>query len=81
MEDIADNVIPCITNVAPGVKNGTLKFVEKHAVITYIDILTRVSDNLLPAVQKAVDDKDGTVRDNAIHCMGILKGRLGDSIM
>ena len=50
MEDIAEQVIPCITNVAPGVKNGTLKFIEKHALITYIDILTRVSDNLLPAV-------------------------------
>lgn len=28
-----------------------------------------------------MDDKDGTVRDNALHCMGILKGRLGDGIM
>jgi hypothetical protein len=28
-----------------------------------------------------MDDKDGTVRDNALHCMGILKGRLDDSIM
>ena len=50
-------------------------------VITYIDVLKRVSDTLLPAVQKVVDDKDGTVRDNAIHCMGLLKGRLGDDIM
>jgi hypothetical protein len=30
---------------------------------------------------KAVDDKDGAVRETAMHCMGILKGRLGDSIM
>lgn len=81
MEDIAEQVIPCITNVAPGVKNGTIKFVEKHAIITYIDVLQRVSDALLPAMQKAMDDKDGTVRDNALHCMGILKGRLDDGIM
>lgn len=81
MEQIAEQTIPCITNVAPGVKIGTLKFVEKHVVITYIDILKRVSDTLLPAVKKVMDDKDGTVRDNALHCMGILKGRLDEGIM
>lgn len=56
-------MIPCITNVAPGVKLGTIKFVEKHIVVTYIDVLKRVSDTLLPAMAKVVDDKDGTVRD------------------
>ena len=30
---------------------------------------------------KAVEDKDGTVRDAALHCMGILKGRLTESVM
>lgn len=30
---------------------------------------------------KAMDDKDGGVRDLALHCMGILKGRLGESVM
>lgn len=74
-------MIPCITNVAPGVKNGTIKFVEKMIVITYIDVLKRVSDALLPAIAKVVEDKDGTVRDNAIHCMGLLKGRLGEDLM
>ena len=39
MEDISEQVIPCITNVAPGVKNGTIKLVEKHCLITYIDVL------------------------------------------
>lgn len=81
MEDISEQVIPCITNVAPGVKNGTIKFIEKHVVITYIDILQRVSDNLLPAIAKVMDDKDGTVRENALHCMGILKGRLGEGML
>jgi hypothetical protein len=31
-------------------------------------------------MSKAVDDKDGTVRQNALHCMGILKARCGDKI-
>lgn len=79
--DISEQIIPCITNVAPGVKIGTIKFVEKLVIITYIDVLQKVSDELLPAIKKVMDDKDGTVRDNALHCMGILKGRLGDSIM
>jgi len=29
---------------------------------------------------KAIDDKDGGVRDAALHCFGILKGRLGETI-
>lgn len=32
----------------------------------------------MAAVAKATDDKDGGVRDTALHCMGILKGRLTD---
>ena len=73
-------MVPCITNVAPGVKNGTIKYVEKIALITYIDVLQRVADQLLPAMAKVIDDKDGTVRQNALHCMGILKARCGDKI-
>ena len=38
-EEIAPEVVPCIANNAPGVKTGTLKFVEKIAVVTYIDKL------------------------------------------
>ena len=39
LEELREEYIPLITNVAPGVKNGTLKFVEKAAVVSYIDIL------------------------------------------
>ena len=28
---------------------------------------------------KAIDDKDGQVRDTALHCVGILKGRYGEA--
>jgi len=34
----------------------------------------------MPAMVKAIDDKDGTVRDAALHCMGILKGRYGETV-
>ena len=81
MEEVKEGMIPCITNVAPGVKDGTIKFVEQAAQVTFIDVLQRVADELLPAMVKAIDDKDGTVRESALHCMGILKGRLGDSVM
>jgi hypothetical protein len=30
---------------------------------------------------KVIDDKDGGVRDAALNCMGVLKGRLGESVM
>jgi len=81
IDEVREEMIPCITNVAPGVKDGTIKFVEKAALVTFIDVLQRIADDLLPAMVKAIDDKDGTVRESALHCMGILKGRLGDSVM
>lgn len=81
MEFVAEEVIPKINDPAPGVKAGTIKFVEAACQITYIDVLQRIEKELLPAMVKAIDDKDGTVRDYALHCMGILKGRLGESVM
>ena len=30
---------------------------------------------------KAVEDKDSGVRDAALHCVGILKGRYGEAVM
>ena len=79
--DVSEQVIPCITNVAPGVKTGTLKFVEKAVVVTYVDVLERAADEYLPAIAKVMEDKDGGVRDTALHCMGLLKGRLKDAII
>lgn len=81
MEAIAEEFIPMLTNVAPGVKILTVKFVETACQVTYIDVLQRIQNDLLPAMAKAMDDKDGGVRDLALHCMGILKGRLGESVM
>lgn len=81
LEAVAEEVIPKINDTAPGVKSGTIKFVEASCQITYIDVLQRISNELLPAMVKVMDDKDGGVRDLALHCMGILKGRLGESVM
>jgi hypothetical protein len=30
---------------------------------------------------KAIEDKDSRVRDAALHCVGILKGRYGEAVM
>jgi len=81
LEDLAPEFIPMITNIAPGVKNGTIKWLEKAAQVTFIDVLQRIMGELMPAMSKAIEDKDGTVRDSALHCMGILKGRYGEAVM
>ena len=39
LAELGPEYIPSITDVAPGVKTGTLKFIEKAAIITYIDKL------------------------------------------
>jgi hypothetical protein len=48
---------------------------------TYIDILQRISGDLLEILMKLSDDSDGDVRNQALIVLGILKGRLGDSAM
>jgi hypothetical protein len=80
LEAVGEEVIPRITDPAPGVKLGTIKFVEAACQVTYIDVLQRIQNELLPAILKVIEDKDGGVRDAALHCMGILKGRLGESV-
>ena len=66
LDFLKEEVIPCITNIAPGTKAGTIKWVEKAAKVTYIDVLKNVSGELGPAIAKAVEDKDGTVREAAL---------------
>jgi hypothetical protein len=80
MEFVAEEIIPLITNVAPGVKLGTIKYVEQAAIVNYIDVLQRIERDLMPVMVKAIEDKDGAVREAALHCMGILKGRYGESV-
>lgn len=78
LDDLRDEVIPLISNVAPGVKTGIIKFIEQAVLVTYIDVLKNVSDDYLKALAVAMEDKDGGVRDTALHCMGIFKGRIAD---
>lgn len=67
-------------NVAPGVKIGTLKFLGKFVLVTYIDVLKRAAPDLLPNIVKVLDDKDSTVRDQACHVMGLMKARLPEAM-
>lgn len=76
LEELLDEVKPLITNIAPGVKTGVLKFIEQAVQVTYIDVLKKIADEYLQAVAKTMEDKDGGVRDQALHCMGIFKGRI-----
>lgn len=78
LEDLRDEVIPLISNVAPGVKTGVLKFIEQAVLVTYIDVLKNISDDYMKALSVVMEDKDGGVRDTALHCMGIFKGRMAE---
>ena len=66
MDAVKEEFVPCITNVAPGTRAGTIKWVEKAAKVTYIDVLKNATPELGPAIAKAVEDKDGTVREAAL---------------
>lgn len=81
LEELTEQLVPCITHNAPGVKLGTIKFVEKATFVTYIDILKNCQGEILPAIAKVVDDKDPGVRQAALHCVGVMVGRLGDDVV
>lgn len=80
LQEICEEIVASIKHVAPAVKTGAIKFVEQIAQVTYIDVLQNSQAELLPAMVKAIEDKDGAVRELALHCMGILKGRLTESV-
>jgi hypothetical protein len=42
LEAISEDFVPLISNVAPGVKAITIKFVEAACQVTYIDVLQRI---------------------------------------
>ena len=44
LQDVIEEVVPCITNTAPGVRTGAIRYVETIAKVTYIDILQNVQD-------------------------------------
>jgi len=46
--------------------------------VTYIDVLKKAIPDVMPALKKCLEHKDGGVRDSTMHCIGILKGRLGE---
>lgn len=55
--------------------------VEKLALKTYIDVLQRSANEIVPVLMKVSEDKEGEVRDAALNTLGIFKGRLGESTM
>lgn len=81
LEEMKDEIVPCIKNVAPGVKIGTLKFVDKIVTVTYIDVLKRCAEDYLTAIKATLDDKDGNVRETACHCMGTFKARVPEAMI
>ena len=42
LEQIKEDIVVGLTNEAPLVKLGTIKFLEKAALITYIDVFQRI---------------------------------------
>jgi hypothetical protein len=81
MEAIASDIAAGISDKAPTVKKNVCAYLEKLAQVTYIDVLQRCSNELILALMKSSDDMAGDVRDAALSCIGIFKGRLGESSM
>jgi len=74
-------IFKCLTNISPSVRHGTVRFIEKLSRTTQIDMLNRITPELVPKLVGLIKDKDQATRDLTFHCIGIIKGRLGDDQM
>jgi cytoskeleton-associated protein 5 len=81
MEPLVTDIAAAIIHKAPTVKKNICVYLEKLAQVTYIDVLQRCSNELILALMKSSEDMAGDVRDAALSCIGIFKGRLGESSM
>lgn len=81
MDNIVSELTTALQDKAPTVKKNTCVVIEKMALMTYIDVLQRCSPDIISALMKLSEDKEGEVRDAALNTLGIFKGRLGESAM
>jgi hypothetical protein len=76
-----DGISIGLINLTPSVRHGTVRFIEKLTRNTPIDLLNQITSDLMPILVKLIKDKDQGIRDATLHCIGILKGKIGDDQM
>lgn len=76
-----ENVIPALSDKNPNVVKYTCKFIEEGVKSTYIDDLSDIKNQLIPALTSNTNHSDSEVRDAILECLGLLKGRLGEAIV
>ena len=62
-------------------KEKICNLIEKTILKTYITPLRKISKNLGEILYKVTDDASSEVRDSALHCLGVLKFRIGDAAL
>ena len=65
----------------PKVKQQTALFLERSIQTTYIDPLKNVGKEVGAMLMKVTEDSNAEARDAALSCLGVLKGRLGESML
>lgn len=68
---------PFFKDISPEVRKQFMIFLERTILVTYIDRLNIVQNDVLSCVNAATEDKVVEVRDQALKLMGVLQGRLG----
>lgn len=80
LEDAIDQLRSALTNDKATVqsKEKICVLIEKIILKTYITQLRKLSKNIGEMLFKITDDPSSEVRDAALHCLGVLKFRIGD---
>jgi len=80
LADIVFEVKAGLVDKAPSTKKNTANFLEKAIAVTYIDVLEGTLDEVVPKLIENANDSNGEVRDAALNCLGILKGRCSEKM-
>lgn len=81
IENISSEIVASLSDKSPLVKRQVCLYLEKAAQKTFIDVLQRVSGEMLQVLIKLTDDATSDVRDAVLQAIGIFKGRLGETAM
>ena len=81
LEEELDGLKGGFADKMPKVKQLTAQFLERAIQTTYIDPLKIVGKEVGAMLMKVTEDSNAEARDAALSCLGVLKGRLGESML
>jgi len=79
--ELLESAIVSLSDKNPNVVKFSTKFIDEGVKQTYIDELTNIKNDIIPVLMGLTNHSDSEVRDAILESLGLLKGRLGETIV